>query len=947
VVFFPAAMLANTDEVERAHFIVSNEVITPNLKPFTATIGAFGNGGRLTGANSGFEPMIFRTRYSATQNAPNRVFVNRSEISYYDSLRTGALDGAKVDIYRISNGAFNHVRSDKVPDGGFQVSGWFPVLKAGKVIAPNTSTFIFSWANWNRSNVPYYFSVRAIDKWGNLSDFATSIKIIKPKGAIHTTTKNDLIKFKPRFKISLLGNPETPQNLTSTLTAEGLLKLSWNASKKPVTGYLVFKSDTPPEKHKGFYLGLTNDGPAIKKGDMVIIHKKFYTGSRKKNHSNRVWYTRKEIRMTRHPLIPIFSDENPDQQWELLPHPSDTPVEQPGETYLRLTLRKADELELGHYNHSGSEQDWYIVLQPMEEYQIEVWMRSDQQQVVEFKASRIYGDRSKSKIKPIKFTTTNEWRKYTATFVPPIQYKGGKPQRMYLLIHGPGTIDIDNFRIFKSGTPFLEYTKAEKLLLRNSAMAALRTHGFIKTGSQAYDLTQLTNKAGVISSPKAYNTLPQVLSLNLSLGTQPWLQIEPHFSPDEWLGLVEYLAAEYNPEKDTQKSKPWAWKRFTQGRKAPWTSSFDQIYFEIGNETWNRLFRPWIFLPMTDAATGEKYSPGTVYGLYQEYILSVMRKSPYWAALEPRLKVVIGGWARSKTYGQDAARATPSSDFLTIAAYNGGWDEDEGPVRATPESYFNVLNQSTQSAKPSAQRYVSDVRNIQKNRERPLSAGTYEAGPGYVLNGLNGAKVTKEQAAEQEIVMKGLAAGTATLDAFLARAREGFTLQNYFTYSSGQYWSSRARWYNGGQSYPSWDLLALFNRIGTGNMLKVETVQVPTTKLNAFSRRKTIENAPLVDAYVTRKANRLTLFLVSRRVPNFPITGDSGQTFVSVDLPIKFASSITQYSLTGTYSSHNVFSKDVRIVSKDITGLGFLPVLKHANLPAGHTVIYVFDGIKN
>jgi hypothetical protein len=477
-------------------------------------------------------------------------------------------------------------------------------------------------------------------------------------------------------------------------------------------------------------------------------------------------------------------------------------------------------------------------------------------------------------------------------------------------------------------------------------MRALRTHGLIATKNTSYDLEQLTNSDGIASSKRIRGTLPDSLNLAKSVGMQPWLQIEPHLSPKEWLGFVEYLAADYDSQLDSPLTKPWAWKRVRQGHKEPWTTVFENIYLELGNETWNRLFRPWTFNAMTDAANGNKYSAGTVYGLYQEFVLSTMRSSPYWNTLKPHLKTIIGGWANINAYGRDAAHASPSSDFLTIAAYNGGWDENEGPVRPTPASFFNVLNQVSQSALPTAKKIKGDAREVQKNRTRPLALGTYESGPGYALNGLNRAKVTEEQAAEQELVMKSLAAGTATLDAFLARASEGFTLQSYFTFGTGRYWTSHARPENGGQAYPAWDLLSLFNQKGTGDLLRVETTEVPTTSLKAYRRREAVEDAPLITAYATQKKDRLTLILISRRVPNYPIAGDSGATAVTVELPFATAKKTTQYSLTGTYASHNVFSKQVRILPKVVTDRVTLPLFTVPKLPPGQTIMYVFEGIE-
>ncbi len=947
VVFYPAAMLLGADKIEPAHFIVTNEILTPNIQPFTVTIGPFGNGGRLTGQNSGFEPVIYSTRYIASKGTTNKVSVRQSAISQYDTLKSGALDGANVDIYRIVNGFFVHVRSDTIPNDGFQVSGWFSALKRNMVLSPQETEFTFSWDPWNRSNVAYHFSIRAIDKRGKLSDYATSVMAVKPKKSGQETKSNNVIKFKPKIELSIFNAPKAPQNLTGKVTEKGTLQLSWDKPDQSVAGYLIYKSDVPPENHKGFYFNLTNNGPAIEKGDMVILRKKFYSSSRIRTHSNRVWGAGGETRLTRHNLISFFSDEDPDRHWELLPHLADTLVSQPGETFLRVTLNNDNKFSLSQYNHSGSGQNWYRVLEPRKKYRFEVWLRGDHTQQVEFKFSGFYGQKNKNNIKPIKFRITNTWQKYSTTFTPPTLYTGGKPQQMNLTMSGPSIVDIDNFRVYRADTPYLEYADESIAKLKSSGMSALRTHGLIATKKTSYDLEQLTNPSGITSSKRIRSTLPGSLKLAQSIGMQPWLQIEPHLSPKEWLGFVEYLAASYDPKIDTPSTKPWAWKRTKQGQQEPWVSAFANIYLEIGNETWNRIFRPWIFTPMTDAATGKEYSAGTVYGLYQEYILSTMRSSPYWNTLEPKLKTVIGGWANINAYGRDAAHASPSSDYLTIAAYNGGWDEDEGPVRPTPASFFSVLNQVTQSAKPTALKIKNDAHEVQKNRDRPLAIGTYEAGPGYAKNGLNRAKITEEQTAEQETVMKSLAAGTATLDAFLMRASEGFTLQNYFTFGSGRYWTSHARPEKGGQAYPAWDLLSLFNHKGTGDLLRVETIQVPTASLKAFGRRKAVKDAPLVAVYATQKQDRLTLILISRRVPNYPNNGDDGSTSVTVELPIAHAKQITKYSLTGTYASHNVSSKQVRIIPKVVSGQLTLPAFTIPELPPGQTVMYVFDGIND
>lgn len=81
-----------------------------------------------------------------------------------------------------------------------------------------------------------------------------------------------------------------------------------------------------------------------------------------------------------------------------------------------------------------------------------------------------------------------------------------------------------------------------------------------------------------------------------------------------------------------------------------------------------------------DAAQGKKTTSGETYGLFQEYVIAVLRSSPYWntSNLEEKFEFPLGGWA-NQVYRLNAASVSPSSRYLTIGAYNGGWDEEEPP----------------------------------------------------------------------------------------------------------------------------------------------------------------------------------------------------------------------------------------------------------------------------
>lgn len=930
------ATYSNSSVSEDAYFIVADSIVNPDVRPFTATIGAVGNGHRLS-VDSGFEPLVFRTMMQATATSANRILASANVVSHYDTWRTGALDGAEVEIFRIVNGAFRSVRTDRVAVGGHQAAGWLQVTPRDSMIAASSLTFHFSWEPWNRPSAPYYFTVRAVDGSGRLSPEARSVVVQAPQtlAAQNLQADNSLRELKRSDAISSLG---APTGLSATLTEAGTVRLNWDPVQG-AQGYIVYRSDVTPSEHRGYYLELEGVGSPIEAGDLVIIRTRFLRAERRKRLTNRVWNANAEARPFRNRLVG-WSDETGSGNWELIPHNEQTPVSEPGETFLRLSLAENEKVDLGSFNHSGLEQSWYEVLQPDRVYRFEVWMRGNSARPVTFSVAGYYSGKE-ARVEPIRFSMTSEWGKYSGTFQVPKVHPSKQVGRMQLRIEGAGNVDIDNFRIYRDDADFLSFLPEDIARLEASGMGALRTHGFIKTGFATYDLNEITNPGGV-SNTDGGNTLEQTLAEIARLKMDPWLQVEPHLKRDEWLGLAEYLAASFDPEKDDSSSRPWAAKRFSQGHE-PWVGRFDRILFEIGNETWNRLFAPWTFPPMTDAVTGKRYNSGAVYGLYQEYVLSIFRDSPHWQELAPKLTPVIGGWS-GFDYGYEASLASPNTPFMTHAAYNGGWDESEGPVKLDDAGLSSILTHVLQTGLVRAEQHNKAAVRIGAERGTPLFAGTYEAGPGYAMNGLNGVKMTPEQASDQEAAMKSVAASTATLDAFLMRAAYGQKLQNYFTYGSGERWTSHARWEKGGQTYPAWDLLSFFNNEALGDMLEVKTLRVPTIDLPAARRREAVSNSPLVAVYATRSDNRLVLFVISRRVPGYPNMEHDGSTTVTVELPITRAKSMTRISQSGDLKSHNVYSEATRLFSENRPVPETLPVFTVPRLPPGETLIFVFDG---
>lgn len=918
---------------DNASFTVTDRVIASPELPFTATIARIGNGYRSFFRNSGFEPVVFRTRMTARADAANEIILDSEDATAGEALAEGALDGADVRVYRVENGRFVLVRADRVAVGGHRATGWKPLLSTRR-IAPSETSAEVVWPDQGRQGGTIHLSLRAIGAEGGLSAPSQPVTFQAANRDGSVRARNDYVRVRVREDAP---TPAPPSGLRTVDVGGGKAILYWQAPRANLAGYRIDYSTEPPARHRGFGLDLAGSGPAILAGDLVIVSKRFLNGARAGLVSDRAWNSRDADWLTGRGLIDLYGDQDSSRSWHLEVHPLSPPWG--GESYLSATLKEGASLRIDGASHAGTDQSFYEVLDPARTYVLEFWLRGTGGRVQVLGPAVVWaGGRA-----PV-FEPGPDWQKVQAEFRMPSLARDGRIRQIGLRLDGPGQIDLDALQIRETSAPYLSATEKELERLRASRISALRTHAFIKTGTSTYDLAALTNPAGAIDGVRFGQTLPQTLDVMAVAGVDPWLQIEPHFAPEEWAGLVEFLAAPFDPDRDSAEDLPWAAKRVASGRARPWTDAFDRIYFELGNEMWNPLFAPWTTTAMTDASTGKRVSAGDTLGLWTEHALAAMRTSPHWPALEPKLVTVIGGRASRPEFGADAARSAPSSDLLAVAGYNGGWDEGEDVPRQNPRSYFNLLNQVTQVL-PTIRSHAAIARDIGEARGRPLSVGTYEAGPGYVLNGLNRRRVSREQADEQEAVMKSVAAGTATLDSFLTRAAEGYAVQNFFTFEEGNLWKSHADWHEGGNALPSWAFLEVVNAFLPAQMLAVETEIVPRADLEEVRRRAAVKGAPLVAVHALRSGDRLALAVISRRVSAYPDPGDA-VTSVRIALPFSRADTLTLHRYTDPFTMP-ADRNPIALSSEPVPVPATLPEFVIPDLPPGQARIYVFDGVSD
>ncbi|NDY90369.1 hypothetical protein [Ideonella livida] len=713
---------------------------------------------------------------------------------------------------------------------------------------------------------------------------------------------------------------------------------------------------------EGGHLRLAGNGAALRQGDMVIVTQDF-APLRPRHMGPRLRSDPVQARRWLPAGVPhdLLMD---DQHWRLVPHAPDSPVEDGGQTYLALTLGPGEVRKVGLHDLpdlSTTAQSYYQVAEPVD-YEAEVWVKADRADAPPLVLGFDGDPRVGGFMSPQTLAVGTTWRRHVLRLRGQPAHAGF---HAYLVLSASGlppgsasegsvTYGIDNFRIHRADTPYLALSPRRQAQLAASGMAAWRTHHTIKTGQASYSMAQWLGPQGGVEGVGLGMSLGGTLAMMAQAGVRPWLQIEFHLSPQEWLAWAEFMAAPWDPAVDTPQSKPWAWQRVRQGRTAPWTDAFDRLYLELGNETWNPLFAPWTFPAMTDAATGERLNPGAVYGLFHDHVVDVLRRSPWWTpAVAGKFVQVLGGWPVHQ-FNDGIALASRSADFLTVATYLGGWDMGEGPPQPNPEGYFGVLQFAAQQARPTARALLEQAQGWQARTGRRLRLGAYEGGPGYAMNGLNGEQVSPAQAAGQEAVMKSKATGVATLDTFLVQASLGFELQNFFTFGEGERWTSHGPWHAGGHAHPSFLYLSLFNREGRGDLLRVSTVSTPTAHLPALRRRPALRDAPLVTAYATRQGDRVNVFVVSRRMPDHPAGSGEGYTPVRLELPFGQARRITLHRLSGRPQDTNLGAERVRLQAMTLPAqalgrdgrftLGPDTGLDARGLPPAEALLYVFEG---
>ena len=851
-------------------------------------------------------------------------------------------------IYAASGNGLNEI-------GSVGANGWFSFRPS---VAGATGTVTWALLNTDGSafTLPSGWSFNA--STGELS-VTTSTTVPAPTTlrfratASNGTATRDFILNNPMWTATGgTTRPQPPTNVTA-VAGDGYVHLSWSPSPTAgVVGYRVYRAELPrTQQRQRVYL--SKGAPALHHYDYVHIEKRIMRG-------DPIWA---------HPRVRTGTigetwDAGAETHTDIrrVAHPGTLPAEFkfPGDSCLQITATVAQSLEIGgpyiFYpdNPASGESEWYSQLEPGKRYRYEAWMRQSglgNGGQVALSFNQYYEAIAHT------FTVDGEWRLCSFEFTAPARPTTGMHSRPVFRITGPGTLWVDNIRLFRADndadltatiappSPLVfdeqmasQPATGEKGMLRS--MSVLLNKASMASNLSLHRDASLTMNWYQSASSASNMTLPVFLSYALRTGSsaadrmKPWLNVSSNTREDEWLALIEYLGAPINPNDPADvAAKPWAYLRYQQrGVATPWTDEFARIYIEFANETWHNgaVSDEWFGW----STSGNVHGGAFEFGLAAHYITSYVRDhSASYGALNTagKLRFVMG--SNYTDYAETGAAGAPLAHAIGHTSYVGPkWEVGETPLASYDDHGIQatLLGHAADTALGFA--------NYRRQREELAAAGHtmdllgYEGGPsGYALPGEDASADAHEYS---ERYGKSLAMGVAALDAWLAAYEAGFSDQGYLSFGIGDYWSSHTQITQGYRAHAGWLALRLRNRYASGRMIRSEVVQSPDIVWDGATY-------PLVSSYAFRDGKKLCVFLLSRKLAGVHdgVGYGDGSTPVTLVLPATPTGQATLYALTGDPRATNRTAQNVSIQQSTVT----LSRETTVTLPQGSIYLYVVE----
>jgi hypothetical protein len=909
-----------------ADITIGSRIVVPNPQRFGLNLRDPSEFNNFTG-DPGFEPVVIRRQHTATGGGTDFI-VNDSgpTTSHYNTMADGFFDGATVRVYRApaDGGPLQFVRSGTVAS---YVTDGFHRLNPRPVIG---TQFLDLEA---APGVNYEYQVRAVDASGNVStNFSGEGAVTVTAIAGVATGEN------ATWPGSFYRRDFTPPAIPNQVTAAaepGVVRIHWSANTEAdLAGYYVYRRSIAPDQR--YRVVLTESGPPVHAGDiyfleMVVANPPIHR-THDRLHSLMQGDTWQPLGGSGWPYglgVQTSRDTN------------SVAPENGGSSSLRIESAGTHEVSIRQPRFSAPQfyAGFYPHLEPGRRYRAEAWLRQTglSSGTVRFGLTQHY-----SSIQTNWFGVDAAWRKFSFVFTAPPLPAIGTISEIMIAFNGPGVVWVDNLLLYEDDDA--DPATNPPFAVRPAVIQALRDYqpGFIRiwtgvdTEYWGVTMDDWTRAEPEIANHWEANTgrrvpddpykLPTALQMCRETGGDPWLIVGSFMSESEWLNLIEYLAAPYDPNVDSPATKPYAARRFAQGQAEPWVTVFGKIILEYGNELWNPAFQ-WNF------------PSGTLCGQFSEHFFNAAKSSPYFSAVANKIDFMANGWLVSPDvqygFGHAASLASPSSRYNNIAVYIGGWETgiNAGGARVTDAGFQDFMLYPPSFIRHYIDRHVA-ARDANAAAGQRYDVAVYEGGPGYAIPGPN-----QPFEPVTETYGKSLAAAVATLDTYLYNSLSGFDPQAYFSFGPGPNWTSHSPVVNGYNPHANWLALQMRNRLVTGGMVSTFVHAAPWVDVPAFTNSQgqvlvpATSGVPLVSAYAFRAAEKYSVFVLSRSVSN--------ATPVRLRLPFTNAANTMLYKLTGDPRTNNITAPVLDLAAEPV---GAFSSNFDFALPPGSIYLYVFEG---
>lgn len=242
----------------------------------------------------------------------------------------------------------------------------------------------------------------------------------------------------------------------------------------------------------------------------------------------------------------------------------------------------------------------------------------------------------------------------------------------------------------------------------------------------------------------------EFLQLCAVVKADPWITIPTATTPQEMTDLIEYLTGTGGDS--------FSALRIARGQSQPWTTVFNKVHLELGNETWNGDFK------------GEAMTY-PAYPLWANQVFGAARATSGFQA--SKFDLILSGWAAAPGYDGGMLPSSTQHDSFDIAPYllysanNEAQSTMFGALFAEPEMYDS----------PGGEVYQSMA--VAAGASRPTGLSVYEANLGTMLG-----SITQSQL---DLLSPSVGGGIAHADHMLQMMRLGIQYQNAFALPQYQY----------------------------------------------------------------------------------------------------------------------------------------------------------------